>query len=70
MGKYKLSHVESLILEGDKQKIKDAKYNEMLERLKELYGVVSIYSETNNLPQFIINELEKSYKLIEEVTQI
>ena len=34
MAKYQLSYVESLILEGDKQKQKDAKYNEMLEMLE------------------------------------
>ena len=60
MGKYKLSYVESLILEGDKQKQKDAKYNEMLEMLK--------YFVENNMLSAHGDELAE--KLIKESTQI
>ena len=60
MEKYKLSYVESLILEGDKQKQKDAKYNEMLEMLK--------YFVENNMLSAHGDELAE--KLIKEATEI
>ena len=69
MGKYKLSHVESLILEGDKQKQKDAKYNEMLEMLKEILDSVDWSDNVwvNSQGRYIENKIEK---LIKEATKI
>ena len=61
MGKYKLSHVESLILEGDKQKQKDAKYNEMLEMLNDIVNYYHIYES---------DILDEAKQLIKEATQI
>jgi hypothetical protein len=43
---------------------------EMLDMLKELYGVVSIYNENNSLPQYITNEMAKTRKLIKEATDL
>ncbi len=61
MEKYKLSHVESLILEGDKQKQKDAKYNEMLEMLE------VILEGKCDIPEW---KKEMALKLIKEATKI
>ena len=63
MEKYKLSHVESLILEGDKQKQKDAKYNEMLEMLEKCeYWIASCNKNAG-----ILKDINK---IIKEATQI
>jgi hypothetical protein len=68
MGKYKLSYVESLILEGDKQKQKDAKYNEMLEMLKERFEYLDSLELNINSQEF--KEYCKLKQLIKEATQI
>jgi hypothetical protein len=47
-----------------------SKSPEILEMLKEFYGVVRIYNENNVLPQYITNEMAKAYKLIKEATEI
>lgn len=47
-----------------------SKAPELLERLKELYGAVSIYSDYTNMPEYIKIELQKSYQLIKEATEL
>jgi hypothetical protein len=66
MEKYKLSHVESLILEGDKQKQKDAKYNEMLTDLNDLVWLIEQGATIEELQE----RIKVSKELIKEATQI